>query len=51
VADGFINKEIAQRLFISEVTIKKHLYNVFQKLGVKNRMAMVQKVKDLGMIQ
>jgi LuxR family maltose regulon positive regulatory protein len=51
VADGFINKEIAQRLFISEVTIKKHLYNVFQKLGVKNRMAMVQKVKDMGMIQ
>ena len=31
------NNEIAQRLFISENTVKHHIRNVFDKLGVKNR--------------
>jgi DNA-binding CsgD family transcriptional regulator len=35
---GKLNKEIALLLFISEETVKKHLKNVYRKLGVRNRV-------------
>jgi len=35
---GYANKEIADRLFISTETVKKHIYNVYKKLGVQNRV-------------
>jgi len=38
VAQGFKNKEIAEKLFISEQTVKNHLHNIFQKLGVSDRL-------------
>lgn len=41
---GLTNAEIAQRLFVSEVTVKKHIQNVFQKMGVKHRTALVHKI-------
>ena len=37
VARGKCNKEIAKTLFIEVATVKQHLYNVFPKLGVRNR--------------
>jgi ATP/maltotriose-dependent transcriptional regulator MalT len=37
VADGLSNKEIAGKLFISEVTVKVHLRHIYKKLGVRNR--------------
>jgi DNA-binding NarL/FixJ family response regulator len=37
VADGQLNKQIADRLGIQERTIKAHLSLIFQKLGVRNR--------------
>lgn len=37
VAEGLSNQEISERLFVSEKTVKKHLSNVFAKLGVSNR--------------
>jgi DNA-binding NarL/FixJ family response regulator len=48
VNKGFTNKEIASNLFRSEETIKKHIYNMFQKLNVKNRTSLLSKVKELG---
>jgi len=38
VSQGFKNREIAQRMFISEQTVKNHLHNVFDKLGVSDRL-------------
>ena len=38
IASGHRNKEIASKLFISEQTVKTHLSNIFQKLGVNDRL-------------
>lgn len=37
VLTGMTNKEIADGLYISEKTVKFHLYKVFKKLALKNR--------------
>ena len=37
-AEGFRNREIAEKLFISEQTVKNHLHNIFDKLGVSDRL-------------
>ncbi|MEP1799455.1 MAG: LuxR C-terminal-related transcriptional regulator [Eudoraea sp.] len=50
VAEGMRNREIAERLFNSEETIKKHIYHMFQKLEVKNRISLVAKVKEKGFV-
>jgi DNA-binding NarL/FixJ family response regulator len=41
VIQGLHNSQIADKLFISEVTVKKHLQNIFLKTGVDNRAALV----------
>ncbi len=41
VATGLRNAEIAQRLSVTEGTIKTHLNNVFQKLGIRDRVELV----------
>ena len=41
LAEGLSNKEVGRRLNISEGTVKVHLHNVYSKLGVKNRTALV----------
>ena len=41
LAEGLSNKGISYRLNISEGTVKAHLHNIYSKLGVKNRTALV----------
>jgi two-component system NarL family response regulator len=41
VASGYKNKEVAGTLTISERTVKTHLTNIFQKLGVRDRVGLV----------
>ena len=36
-----MNKDVGRRLNISEGTVKVHLHNIYSKLGVKNRTALV----------
>ncbi|PYU09720.1 MAG: DNA-binding response regulator, partial [Acidobacteria bacterium] len=38
VAQGYRNKEMGEKLFISEQTVKNHLHNIFDKLGVSDRL-------------
>ena len=38
VARGFKNKEMAERMFITEQTVKNHLHNIFDKVGVSDRL-------------
>src|SRR5579862_9836971 len=38
VAQGYKNKAMAEKMFISEQTVKNHLHNIFDKLGVSDRL-------------
>lgn len=38
VLGGLANKDIADRLFISPKTVENHLYRIYQKLGINNRL-------------
>lgn len=44
--EGHPNKVIANRLDVSEVTVKSHLGNVFRKLGVQNRLQAMKLLVD-----
>jgi len=39
---GLSNQELAEKLFIAEGTLKRHLANLYQKLGVHNRTQAVR---------
>lgn len=50
IAEGLSNREIGERLFVSENTVKTHSSRVFDKLGVNRRVQAVQRGKELGLI-
>ena len=50
MGEGFSNKAIAQQLFISENTVKYHIRNILQKLGVQNRTEAVAYAIREGLI-
>ena len=47
VAEGLQYKEVAERLFLSTETVKKHMKNIYQKLHVQNKMEAVNKLRYL----
>lgn len=48
INDGLSNQQIANKLFISENTIKKHISNIFQKLQVERRTEAIRKARELS---
>jgi LuxR family transcriptional regulator, maltose regulon positive regulatory protein len=51
LADGLSNREIADRLVISELTVKSHVTHLLQKLDAPSRTGAVSRARQLGLIQ
>ena len=50
IAQGMSNREIAEKLFVSENTVKTHSSRLFDKLGAKRRTQAVQLGQEMGLI-
>jgi two-component system nitrate/nitrite response regulator NarL len=50
VAGGLRNAEVAERLAISESTVKSHLNNIFQKLGMRDRVELTHYAIRSGLV-
>ena len=50
MAAGLSNREIAERLFVSENTVKTHTARLFDKLSARRRTQAVQRAKEAGLI-
>jgi two-component system nitrate/nitrite response regulator NarL len=46
IAQGFTNKEIASHLNLSEQTVKNHIHRILQRIGVSDRLAVVQRMRQ-----
>jgi DNA-binding CsgD family transcriptional regulator len=50
IAEGLSNREIGERLFVSENTVKSHSSRIFEKMGVSRRTEAVRRARELGLI-
>jgi DNA-binding CsgD family transcriptional regulator len=50
IAQGMSNREIAEKLFVSENTVKTHSSRLFDKLSAKRRTQAVQIGKEMGLL-
>jgi len=46
ISEGLRHKEIAERLFLYNSTLKKHIYNLYQKLGVQSSIDALNKLQE-----
>lgn len=44
--EGYTNMEISEKLFISSSTVKKHVYNIFTKMGINSRMQLIMMMEN-----
>ena len=51
LAEGMPNKQIADRLGVTEGTIKQHLKDLFRRLGARNRTQAVKEAQRLGLLR
>jgi DNA-binding NarL/FixJ family response regulator len=50
ISEGLSNKEIAEKLFVSESTVKTHISNLYVKLDAKRRTQAIQRAKEMNLI-
>jgi DNA-binding NarL/FixJ family response regulator len=50
IVKGNTNKEIAKKLFISIKTVKHHIYHIFKKLNVRNRIELINYIYEFKKI-
>ncbi len=50
VAQGLHNKEVADKLFISEGTVKTHLHNIYEKVNLDSRLALLRYAQERGLV-
>jgi DNA-binding NarL/FixJ family response regulator len=50
IAQGASNRQVAERLYVTEGTIKNHMSSILGKLGVRDRTQAVLKAKELGLV-
>jgi DNA-binding NarL/FixJ family response regulator len=49
ISEGLSNKDIANRLCISSITVRHHLTSIFDKLGVSNRQKLLIRAHQNGL--
>ena len=50
IASGLRNKAIAEKLRVTEGTVKVHLHNIYKKLGLDSRLALMIYTKERGLV-
>ncbi len=51
LARGYSNRQVAESLFLAVGTIKKHVHNIYQKLGVHSRTQALVRAQELGLVE
>jgi DNA-binding NarL/FixJ family response regulator len=50
IASGLRNRAIAEKLRVTEGTVKVHLHNIYKKLGLDSRLALMIYMKEHGLV-
>ncbi len=48
VMQGYSHKQIGDKLFISNRTVKNHIYNIYQKTGAENKVQLLNLIRTNG---